>query len=527
MKRISLFLLLLLLAAPLLAQTDFFITSRYEEGDRIESLDGNSGVLILSKSNDLVITISNAAKKYEVRPNGERPDGRFEYLVVVDKADTRTPKIEISRRGNVYNTEILPSLKVDYAIAYSMGEYSQPIRIDSQQRPNDAHLNATECMLEFTTTIKNLQVDFSPALQAKLTRHSNPVDPDKEELRLTIPIRPKMEARQKADSLRKRCNQLENLLQTKSDQATAAEWEELDNLIKLSDEAEEAYNAMLQIAIYAEGSNRLALDADLVGNMGPREKYAYAVLPLVIEKTIIVGKSAAFFMQASELYKQRKYEEARIAFKNSLNVEGLAFNMRPTIKESIAQCDSCILYNDLAAKAMSRLVKLKKQGTASQEEVARYASAAITYMQTLNNYNASEFYTTRIGKLENMLTGMPLKFFFTVVEWQTLNEGDYLPGVEIWAYHGVDPLASSMFTSDRKFTRMAEKKSQDFKQIGVTDANGVAEIEIDRTNLPTGILFRPGKERDIKIKYMSIGELFRQATGTYTEKRFRLKMFTK
>lgn len=126
-----------------------------------------------------------------------------------------------------------------------------------------------------------------------------------------------------------------------------------------------------------------------------------------------------------------------------------------------------------------------------------------------------------------MLTGMPLKFFFTVVEWQTLNEGDYLPGVEIWAYHGVDPLASSMFTSDRKFTRMAEKKSQDFKQIGVTDANGVAEMEIDRTNLPTGILFRPGKERDIKIKYMSIGELFRQATGTYTEKRFRLKMFTK
>ncbi len=57
MKRISLFLLLLLLAAPLLAQTDFFITSRYEEGDRIESLDGNSGVLILSKSNDLVINL--------------------------------------------------------------------------------------------------------------------------------------------------------------------------------------------------------------------------------------------------------------------------------------------------------------------------------------------------------------------------------------------------------------------------------------------------------------------------------------
>ena len=67
------------------------------EDDRFEDLDGNGGVLLLSKRNDLIISVTNSKKKASIRPNGERPDGYYEFWVIIDPKETRTPKIEISR----------------------------------------------------------------------------------------------------------------------------------------------------------------------------------------------------------------------------------------------------------------------------------------------------------------------------------------------------------------------------------------------------------------------------------------------
>ena len=122
---------------------------------------------------------------------------------------------------------------------------------------------------------------------------------------------------------------------------------------------------------------------------------------------------------------------------------------------------------------------------------------------------------------------LPLKIKFRVVEWKTLNEGDYIPGVEFWVYHGDAPISSNMFSTDKKFQKVLEKNGTSFQQIGVTDENGVVELELDREKLPKGFLFRPDKEKNIKIKYMTMEELMRQARGTFMEKQFRLKMFVK
>ena len=45
--------------------------------------------------------------------------------------------------------------------------------------------------------------------------------------------------------------------------------------------------------------------------------------------------------------------------------------------------------------------------------------------------------------------------------------------------------------------------------------------------MPAGFIFRPDNDANAKIKYMSAAELLRQAQGTYMEKQFRLKMYTK
>lgn len=527
MKRICLYFLLLLVSGTIHAQTDFFTTSRFEEGDRFENLDGNCGVLILSKSNDLVITATNTVEKISIVFKGERPDGLYEYLVVIDEKDTRKPNIEISRRGNVYNTKILPTVKTDFALAYRVGEYAHPIRLDRQQRPNDAHLNAKEALLEFTTTIKNLQVEFSPKLGAALNRKTSTSDRNKSTIQVTIPVAALDKAKKAWQDIAAERAELEKRLQQEGDKALETDWTRLDTLEVKETEAANLYAELTSFVIYTDGSNRLALDPEEIGQLGPRSKLSFAVLPLIIEKKVFVTQCASYLNQAGQYFAQRDYKEARTAYANALNAKDALQEMLPVIRESIAQCDSCLLYSDLAAKSIAKFSKLAKQGTSTQEEVARYASAAISYMQTLNNYKPDDFYTTRIQKLENLLNDMPLKIRFTIVEWLTLNEGDYLPDVEVWAYHGVDPVSSTTYGSDKKFLKLAEKNAQDYKQLSTSGSNGIAEIELDRSNLPTGIIFRPGKDRNIKIKYMTIAELFRQAKGTYNEKRFRLKMFTK
>ena len=148
-------------------------------------------------------------------------------------------------------------------------------------------------------------------------------------------------------------------------------------------------------------------------------------------------------------------------------------------------------------------------------------------MEMVNTYNPDDFYRTRIERMENLLAEMPLKIRFTIVEWKTLNEGNKIPGVEVWTYKGELPVSSNTFSSDRRFEKIIEKNGVDYAQVGVSDEQGLVEINLDRTSLPQGILFRPGKDSNIKIKYMTMNELMYQAHGTYIEKQFRLKMYVK
>ena len=126
-----------------------------------------------------------------------------------------------------------------------------------------------------------------------------------------------------------------------------------------------------------------------------------------------------------------------------------------------------------------------------------------------------------------MMAEMPLKVLFTIVEWKTLHEGGKIPDVEIWTYNGEEQISSFAFSSSRKFKKLVEKQGLDYKQIGISDSQGKVEVELDRNNLPKGFVFHPKDRKDVKINYMDMKDLMRQAVGTFMEKRFRLKMFTK
>lgn len=520
MKLIIWILLTVLIILPVSAQS-YISNNRDVNADRIEDLDGNSGVLILSTHSDLVISTTNTAHEVTIKPNGLNADGLYEYCIIINAADTRTPKIEISRRGSVYKTEIVQSVKPNFFIAYRMEEVSNPIRIDDQTKGNDAILDATATALEFTTTIKNLKVECSPKLQAKITTHVSKSDNNITITTVIIPIAILKNAEKAMKEVEQEFNSLDSLL-VNSNKTTEAEWERLD---KLADKKEQAYNLyaeLTNVEIYGEKTNRLSID---ISDMGPRIKKCYAVLPLVIET--FVTECSFYMKQGGELFSQRKYKEARIAYLNALKVNDSEVNAKPLIYKSIAQCDTCMEYEGLAAGAIKKIELMKKSGTATQKEVARYASAATDFLQIANSYNPNEFYINLIKKMENLLAGMPLNIKFTIVEWKTLQEGGYIPNVEIWTYNGSMPVSSAIFSSDRKFKKILDKQGVYYRQIGISDNQGIAEIELDRKNLPKGVLFRPSDNSKAKIEYINMPDLLRKSTGTYMKRQFRLKMYSR
>lgn len=539
MKRVISILLFVFVCLQMQAQSDYISYNRYEEADRFDDLEGDKGILILSEYKDLVISIVGVNKK-SYAPHIERPEGYFEYRITVD-ADVVNPKVIVSRLGSVYTTEFIVSPKRDFYVAYRIEITSNQILFEDQTMPNDVHLNAAEGAVEFRTSLKNLQVVCAPEIKATISREVSKDDPNISIIKVIIPIDAlntiRDDFKNYQDDYKNKVSSLNeeySILDKKGSNKDEAEWNRYDeleaNLKEYEQELQEKqmlFNKLTRVELYVEGSNHLFLETLREEEFGPRTKKSYVVSPRYIEVTKYATESNSYLSEGGKLFSIRKYEEARTAYQSALDASDVEENMRPVIQEYISRCDSCISYERLAALSVQKILDMKKQGNATQEEVYKYASAAIEFLKVVYSYNSDGFYQEYIGKLEQLLGDIPLKIKFTIVEWKTLNEGNYIPGVEVWAYYGTPLVSSATYSSDKRFERMLKREAFNYKQIGVSDSKGIVEVELDRKNLPEGILFRPDKERNIKIKYMSFAELESQAGGTYKEKQFRLRMYTK
>ncbi|MGL5938265.1 MAG: hypothetical protein ACRCY5_06025, partial [Phocaeicola sp.] len=175
----------------------------------------------------------------------------------------------------------------------------------------------------------------------------------------------------------------------------------------------------------------------------------------------------------------------------------------------------------------NEIARMKKEGNATQDKVANYASAAVTFLEHLNSYKPDKIYDDRILKLKTLLSGMPMNMKFSIVEWKTLHEGIPIPNVTIWEYNGSEPISVESLSTERKLKRFLSKESESLKKVAISDTDGTAEVELDRDQLPEGFLFCPEDIESTKVIYISMVELMRQSQGTYMQRQFRLKMFTK
>ena len=178
--------------------------------------------------------------------------------------------------------------------------------------------------------------------------------------------------------------------------------------------------------------------------------------------------------------------------------------------------------------AFARIREIKTTG-GSQEDAVECASVAINYLQLLNRYNPSDFYSSRITQLENAVKSLPLELRFTAVRWVKNVSGFYeagkIPGVEIYTFKGDKPPLAKEYKTDKKFCELIENSNNYVKE-AVTDSEGQANLRLDRQHLPTGFFLRPiGYDDKIKVFYINFQDLMRQSQGTYNKRRFRVKMY--
>ena len=530
MRRILFFLTILLVAVTGWPQSAYISYSPSDRDDRIGDLDGAGGIIIVSARKDLVITVTNDASA-KVSPPIQRMDGMYEYSVVVDRNVTKEPKIEVNRRGDVNRVGWVVITKPDYYRAYLIEEVQKPIRIENQTKGNDAGLDKTKAEVEFQSTINDLTISCPElvASGATITKSKKRGDNSINVINVTIPIsildvaRAKLnEVHQQHEAMRKKL-----LGEKANSEATDADWERLDQLEEDEKQAAENLQKLTQIRVFAQGTNQLPVD---ISSLRGQSKMVYGVLLLKVVEKVHMSECAGFMDEGGRQFALRQYKAARSAFTSALSAKDVVKELIPTIQSNIAQCDTCMLYEQYVLGAFSKIRGLKTKTDGSQRELVDYATSAIEYLQVLNRYNESDFYTSKITMLEQFIGDLPLEVLFTISRWVNNSSGFFeagrIPNVEIWAFTGRTPPIQKNYATDKKFVNMIGKTNE-YLQLTVTDSEGIAEVKLNRNAMPTGLFFRPiGQNDNIKIQYMDLKTLLADSQGTYNKRRFRLKMFS-
>ena len=187
-------------------------------------------------------------------------------------------------------------IKPDFLIAYRVEAVSQPIRMDDVTDANDLLKDETAAELEITTNIPGLQLVYAPELQAKLTTRVSPADRNVTVTSLVVPLASIIVARKQIEQAQTAYDAwMKQLEQNPQLAGEDKNWEKLDTLEVRRDAASVYYAELTYVEIFAENSNRLALD---ISDLLPRVKKAYAVLPLKITEKVFTTQSAALMDEA-------------------------------------------------------------------------------------------------------------------------------------------------------------------------------------------------------------------------------------
>lgn len=484
----------------------------------LEQNDYCGGIMLLSYTKDLVISIDNSySLKDKVKQNvdTEKMDNMWVHRIYVP-GENPNITFYVSRRGseafntkktcNVGNKHIWKKFRVTYV--------ERPINgFDQTQtdKPRQQPYQNKAAGIEFITELEGLKIkselDSTSVTSQKSDRGGNNII-----YTLKYPLQPLRDAKKKWKEAEK------HLLAYKG-----SDKKERGRLIGEMQSALDRFMKMSQLEVYAEGTNVLTVQIDTT--LQPNKLGQYSVV--LLKKEVHVSECTGFLQEAEKLYKLRDYENARKSFVMALNARDTPDDAHITIETRMAECDTCTYYDRLALYFLKQRKQMLDHKQTNQDEWVNVNNNAIEVIGKLNKYNECDFYSSRLQKLKKDL-GVPLSISFTATKWerynQSMQEGGPIANVEVWAYYGMNDPTMKEYDSEGKFKKLVS--SDLYRLLGSTDVRGQTLLELNRDELPSGLLFHPvGWGKSLQNVYMDMRQVMRQSKGSYTQRQFRLRMY--
>ena len=433
----------------------------------------------------------------------------YEFRVDVEKDHERT--YIISKRGSSLQEQVVAkNIRRNTRTMYEVTEVSDTLdRIELQENgrrgvyPEDG-----KACVEITTTIEGL--DIHTAWEKK----ESSTTAGARSVLVIVDI----------DQIKAVKAQLDSLAAIMADMEARGEYLQMESVMQQQEAKEQWYAEHTTIMLGGNGIKPLSLS---LLEVSPKERVRYAVVAMKMSECM------SLMDEGDALFKSMKYADAKRVYASALKAKDVTESLVPSINSHIMRCDSCINYFQRLVGVLG-LIKERKESSdkVSQYDVASYYYAAIEYMQILYRYNPIEYYKKNIEALEKAVGDMPFLIRFTVVKWVSdrvsASEGGAMADVDIWAYYGDKASMPAKYKDNETFRKAQRVSGDKFHHVGVTDENGVVDMELRRSTLPTGFFFAPV---NVKIKadvvYRDMEEVMSQAKHEYNKRQFRLKMYIK
>ena len=521
MRRIFAIVTMCLVAIASWAQSQYVSCERTEDQDRIDDA-GRSGILVISKRSDLVVTVINSDKAKSASRGYDR-NNNYLYEIIVDPNDCTMPKIEVSKRGDINRSRFTASLKPGMLQAYSVVEVEKPIALD-EQNFYEPILSIDSTAVEFVSSYSDLQCSVSPDLHASIIKTKKKNDDKVFVTLVTIPMASIRIVKDQIKMLTEKSQGYGKMLENytgKDRQKKIDEWDRCDAELE---ELNEKWQLMKNIVVYGSNTNRLSVSVE---NLIPDKKTTYGILSV---KPEVITEAGSLMSEAARLFEARRYADAKRTFMNVKTAKDFNVDLAPVIDANIADCDSCIVYTMYANGLFNKYIGWKQQGEIiSQKQLVDCANGALEMFQYLSYRNPCDYYTKGIEKLKQEIDKVPFDLRFTIVKWQNdysgFQETGPMENVEVWAYYGSPDYAMRHTTKDGDLTSKI-RKSDDFSLVGTSNSDGVVDLHLKRTELPKGFFFRPvGYQKKSKVKFIDMSNVMAQSQGDYTMRQFRLRMY--
>ena len=378
MSKLLLILTLVICFLPEINAQDVGLSADYDASlNRAEAMNGYGGILVVSAFNDLVVQVTTGNSAGATNLKGRNQDGYYEYVIPIDIKNNNEAHFIFTRRGKTLKVEFSEKrLRADYLYGYRVSAVANPIRLNYQTSSTDMYPSKTEALVEISTALKKLEIHVPQSLPFVVTSGKQENDNSISVYDIVVPIAKIDELKNRLAECQTKFDALDEKLR-ESGNSDDPQWETLDDLEAQIQDLESDIASVQQIYVTAPESNTLAID---ISQMNSRAKMVVAVVPLLQIETIQISECSGYLEEGGRLFELREYEAARKAFTSALNAKDTPEDLKSSIYTNIAQCDTCISYEQRTLGAISLVKKMQKSGD-SQENLVKFVSAGIEYLK--------------------------------------------------------------------------------------------------------------------------------------------------